>query len=170
MQNPSDPRSSYGETKYNRRMSRIHYPMTYSNYPFNAIWAIVNSSKATSRTFPASLTQRHQLEESQLSKHFRNTSGKCSCLGAVISNLEWRIQSFQRKAVRARACVAAAGVRLLASEWALGGGAKLAARLTPSELTKITNCNCPLIKNSHFTIHCNTCRPDYDTDRAPRTD
>lgn len=28
--------------------------------------------------------------------------------------------------VRARACVAVAGARLLAAEWALGGGAKLA--------------------------------------------
>lgn len=43
--------------------------MTYSNYPFNVIWAIVNVSSAISRTFSASLTQKHQLTKSQRSKH-----------------------------------------------------------------------------------------------------
>lgn len=55
----------YEEITCNRHMNRIHYPMTYSNYPFNAIRAIVKLSSATSRTFPATLTQKHQLKESQ---------------------------------------------------------------------------------------------------------
>lgn len=47
--------------------------MTCTNYPFNAIWAIVQSSIARSRTFPPSLTQKHQIEKSLVSKHSRNT-------------------------------------------------------------------------------------------------
>lgn len=47
--------------------------MTYTNYPFNAIWAIVKLSRPSSRTFPASLTQKHQLEKSLVSKHYVDT-------------------------------------------------------------------------------------------------
>lgn len=122
----SSPRSCWGHIMYTRYMSRIHYPMTYTNYPFNAIWAIVKLSRPSSRTFPATLTQKHQLEKSLVSKHCVDTGRSFAFVfrtGHVkigVVSREWSGK------VWARACVAVAGDRLLAAEWALGGGAKLA--------------------------------------------
>lgn len=145
-------------------MSRIHYPMTYTNYPFNAIWATVKLSRPSSRTFPASLTQKHQLEISLVSKHcvdtgrsraFQFRTGHVK-IGVVYPECSWQ-------GVRARACVAVAGDRLLALNGRSAEG-RSSHRLTPSELTKITNCDCPLIKRGNFTLQRHTC--SFDTRRA----
>lgn len=113
--------------KCNNWMNWIHYPMTWTNYPFNAIWGIVSSSCATSRTFPASLTQKHRSMKSLVSKHSVNTERSRRFVFRT-GHCKREAQGFRsvKQAVRARACVAAASARLLATQWALGGGAKLA--------------------------------------------
>lgn len=97
-------------------MSRIHYPMTCCNYPFNVIWGIVKVSRATSRTFSASHTQKHGNQRNHCGGNtvWSHSEGERSRFGAVISNSVSGIQSFQRVAVRARASRSAAGARLLA--------------------------------------------------------
>lgn len=148
-------------------MSRIHYPMTYSNYPFNAIRAIVKLSSATSRTFPATLTQKAPIIGITVSNHSRNTSCKRSCFQPVISILMVLSRVFSgRLWGRERASLRSACDY---SRWmGAGGGAKLARR-TPSELTKNTNCNCPLINRGntpHLTITLVTLDARYR--RGPR--
>lgn len=134
--------------------------MTYTNYPFNAIWAIVKLSRLSSRTFPATLTQKHQFT-SELTPcgHRSIVRGRVwnrSCQNwSSIQRVEWQ------------------GVRARASLWPATDYSQLngrsaegrsSHRLTPSELTKITNCDCPLIKRGNFTLQRHTC--SFDTRRA----
>lgn len=122
--------------------SRIHYPMTCCNYPFSVIWAIVNVS-SSSRTFSASLTQKHQTMLSQESIHKVVTGYRGYWRGYWWAWVSVSVVQ-SHAAGGERACVSAADARLLA-EWAPAEGrsSRLAAP-APGELTKNTNCACPL--------------------------
>lgn len=93
---------AYQKDICNRYTSRIHYPMTYSNYPFNVIWGIANVQRDVS----------YILSVTHSKAPIREITGQTLCEHGLIASARGRNrsfvirhQSFQRQAVRARARV-----------------------------------------------------------------
>lgn len=144
-----DPRILEGQIYCNMYESRIHYPMTYCNYPFNVIWAIVNVS-SSSRTFSAALTQKHQLTKSQRSKHTVNTNWSRAFVQTGHFKFDIGYPEFSAagcECARVRVCGRCATTRSMGA----GGGAKLTSRGSlPASLRKSPIASVPSLNDAHF--------------------
>lgn len=125
---------AYQKDICNRYTSRIHYPMTYSNYPFNVIWGITNVQRDVS----------YILSVTHSKAPIREITGQTLCEHGLIASARGRNRSFViRHQFSEAGCEGArAGlrpVRNYSREWA-HGGAKLAAsrgpRLSPASLQR----------------------------------
>lgn len=132
---------AYQKDICNRYTSRIHYPMTYSNYPFNVIWGIANVQRDVS--YILSVTHsKAPIKEITGQTLWARIDRERSWSEPVICNSA----SVFRGRLWGRARGSAAGAQLLAWMGARRGEARRVSRATaqPSELTEITNCACPL--------------------------